>query len=467
LEFHRDGEEEPVLEFHSHFADKSKQNAATTNAHMEVLFDYLIEHSQIGKSGATMWDDTDGCSKQYRCGKAFWCLSFLASKYGRVIDRAIGAPGHGKGMVDGVNGTDKNYLARCMCFIGNPEEDDESSTRMAPESMSGNGMTSFASECARLCGLDSRIGGVKGGPKHKKREASARLKMRHYHIQNDDDVKYKFSKYVADSLPKSAGVLQLYNVRADPDLGVGTVAMRRIPCGCTACTKQLDHDWVREIHDAKNQPRYATASDCKYTTILEGFNDWFIVKLKSVKATDTDSNKGAQKVLLADLSVQMAELVEEKKFGAFSNDDPGTVGYYLVQWLSVPYALQEDEVLTDYVGGTLVKAGELVVQARYFNSVPSAKNWYTISDTKVTVRMQQVVAADIEFDEISADNPLPNRCNVADAKRLGAKRLVADDHDDILEEIHRRELFCHNEVESADELEPDDELDDLSHELDF
>jgi len=39
-------------------------------------------------------DNTDGCAKQYRCGKAaLWLLTLLAYRYRIITDRAIGAPG--------------------------------------------------------------------------------------------------------------------------------------------------------------------------------------------------------------------------------------------------------------------------------------------------------------------------------------------------------------------------------------
>lgn len=57
-----------------------------------------------------MWDDTDGCAKQYRCGTALLFLSLLACTCNITIDRAIGAPGHGKDIVDGLNATDKAFL---------------------------------------------------------------------------------------------------------------------------------------------------------------------------------------------------------------------------------------------------------------------------------------------------------------------------------------------------------------------
>jgi hypothetical protein len=86
--------EEYILHFHSHLSDKSLQNAATSNAHMEVLFDRLIESGVIGKK-ATMchWDETDGCTKQYCCAKAFWLLSYLAVNTSPLLIRLLVPPG--------------------------------------------------------------------------------------------------------------------------------------------------------------------------------------------------------------------------------------------------------------------------------------------------------------------------------------------------------------------------------------
>ena len=109
------------MEFHTHFADKSDQNAASTHAHMEVLLDDLFERGKLFKQKSTLWEFTDGCKKQYRCNVVVYLLSYLASAYGITIDRQIDAPGHGKGVVDGINAIDKNYLSKMMNLIMTPE----------------------------------------------------------------------------------------------------------------------------------------------------------------------------------------------------------------------------------------------------------------------------------------------------------------------------------------------------------
>jgi hypothetical protein len=161
------------LQIHSHFSDDSRQDAATTTAHMEVLLKHLQASRDIGKH-ATMLDSMDGCSKQYHCAKAFWLLSYLAIKFKIIIDRAIGAPGHGKGRIGGINATDKQYLSARTCLNGTPEANDSEKRRMAAESiLNGTTKKSTAREAVRMCSLSERLKGVKGDKKHAKQEANA------------------------------------------------------------------------------------------------------------------------------------------------------------------------------------------------------------------------------------------------------------------------------------------------------
>lgn len=67
-------------------------------------------------------------------------LSVLAATtYRIVIDRAIGTPGHGKDLVDGLNATDKRFLREkfCMTTTATPEETDSSKT-IAPHAITEN-----------------------------------------------------------------------------------------------------------------------------------------------------------------------------------------------------------------------------------------------------------------------------------------------------------------------------------------
>ena len=69
-------------------------------------------------------------------------LSLLSSNFNINIDRMIGAPGHGKDIVDTINTCDKRYLKEKMYIIGTPEADD-STKRMDAHTMIGNKKSSW------------------------------------------------------------------------------------------------------------------------------------------------------------------------------------------------------------------------------------------------------------------------------------------------------------------------------------
>ena len=70
-----------------------------------------------------------------------------------------------------------------------------------------------------------------------------------------------------------------YHIRCDPDLDESFCAMRQIPCACTRCVEQLSKPWLPNL-DKTLQPRYVIEPEtCKYSSILHGYNKWYIAKL--------------------------------------------------------------------------------------------------------------------------------------------------------------------------------------------
>jgi hypothetical protein len=94
-------------------------------------------------------------------------MALLAVTHGIVIDRAVGAPGHGKCKVDGGNTVDKRFFEKKMCLVEAPDEE-ASSCRMAAHVMAEGSMSSFAAECVRICSTRERAEGVKSEVKSKK-----------------------------------------------------------------------------------------------------------------------------------------------------------------------------------------------------------------------------------------------------------------------------------------------------------
>jgi hypothetical protein len=81
-------------------------------------------------------------------------------------------------------------------------------------------------QCAGLCSDEARTTGVKGNVKSERRENNSKLKLRKYHVQEAETVKFRDLKMVASGLPPKVkqghdGLLAHYNTRIERDLGVG------------------------------------------------------------------------------------------------------------------------------------------------------------------------------------------------------------------------------------------------------
>ena len=81
---------------------------------------------------STVLEDTDGCSKQYRCSLAIYLMTVLSYLYGIIIDREINTPGHGKNVVDEINTTEKHFLKEKMELIGKVASNDTSNIGLHP-----------------------------------------------------------------------------------------------------------------------------------------------------------------------------------------------------------------------------------------------------------------------------------------------------------------------------------------------
>jgi hypothetical protein len=88
---------------------------------------------------------------------------------------------------------------------------------------------SLAVECARLCLDKARSNGVKSEGKYRKRESEAKIKQRHYHVQDSSNVSFsemsmKLTGFPAIKMTHS-GLQSMYNIQAGPDLGMGKIAL--------------------------------------------------------------------------------------------------------------------------------------------------------------------------------------------------------------------------------------------------
>ena len=66
---------------------------------------------------STIWENTNGCSKQYRCASVLYLMSVTSQCYSIIIDRGISAPGHVKEVVYGLNDVYKRYIYQLMSTV--------------------------------------------------------------------------------------------------------------------------------------------------------------------------------------------------------------------------------------------------------------------------------------------------------------------------------------------------------------
>ena len=343
-----------------------------------------------------------------------------------------------------------------MRVVAAPGEDDpEEDRKMRAYTMVENENFSMAEECFRLLSSPDRVDGVASTAKHVKRESAKQIQSRVYFLQKHEDVEHdnlKVTGKLLTGVGKHNGIRSMYNVRADPDLGVGYAAVRRIPCGCKTCTEQILQAWDPSKRFA-NQPRYKKNQQCKYWKNFQGLNEWQLVKLAMTKATTEDDVVFAHAEVLVDHATRMADEVVVGKYGAFStNDDRYKEGYCLVEWTDEPFTLQEDILLLQYDPPARIQNGELVCKAKYLEKVPRAKFWHTPTIYETTVRMKNVLSADVTLVPFSAEN-IPrglSRKGREEAERQGAMRVTEKENEQLRHRITNLDLLDHDDPEYAE-----------------
>lgn len=250
----------------------------------------------------------------------------------------------------------------------------------------------------------------------------------------------------------------MYNIVADPSLGVGMVALRRIPCNCVSCITKQREPWKAGL-DAKEQKRYEQNNNCELHHVFGALNDWNIVSLVAKAEADDDELDEAKADVLSGISSIMALGIQVGNYGALMTEDDNSHGYYLFQFLSSSYTLQEDR--------NDIQSGELMADVQYFQSVGRARHWYILGTYRDTAHVQHMVSVNAQLlkEDRSQKIILPRSCNQKEARRRNARRISDDSHQEILDEINRRDRLDFIEGENGeykDDNDDDDEHEDSS-----
>jgi hypothetical protein len=242
----------------------------------------------------------------------------------------------------------------------------------------------------------------------------------------------------------------------DPKLTEGQCAMRRIPCLCEECTKQLDKDWIPQV-PAADQPRYGKVERCKYSNILGSYNDWIIMPFKHGVDNSEEDMDDIHQMILNSIAGQMAATIEKNSFGVVNTDDQRTDGFYVIKFLSKAYTLQEDITVND----ELLKSGTLVCDAEYQSQAQPGSLWYVRSSNEtqpIKLQVSKILITDLSVDIIDGVSQLDRSMRSMTQEEVSARKpfkLSSYDYDRIIDEISRREEIDY-EIGSDDEIETDE-----------
>ena len=67
-----------------------------------------------------IWENTEGCAKQYICASSLYLMSGMSQCYSIIINWGIIAPVHGKEVVDVHNAVDNGYIYQLISTVQLP-----------------------------------------------------------------------------------------------------------------------------------------------------------------------------------------------------------------------------------------------------------------------------------------------------------------------------------------------------------
>ena len=86
----------------SYISDDNEQYACDSYANIIHILKSLESTISVS-SISTVWEETNGCAKQYRCNLAIHLMTVLLSSYGIIMDSSIHLPGNGNNVVYELN----------------------------------------------------------------------------------------------------------------------------------------------------------------------------------------------------------------------------------------------------------------------------------------------------------------------------------------------------------------------------
>ena len=203
-------------------------------------------------------------------------------------------------------------------------------------------------------------------------------------------------------------------------------ALRRVPCNCEACDTMIRKPWKPGLDDYRKQPRFQNVDNCYFSSVLGDENRWHFVNMYPSKKHDHDDEQQEHYEALQHITALVADEIEVGNVGAVvTSDTECKEGYYLVEFTGEPYTDQQ--------------TGELKCECNWLYPLPESPSWYTFSTEKTIVELLNVVATNVEMDEMSPNIYPRNQQMRKECRKKNGKRITNDARCEILDEIIRRD----------------------------
>lgn len=252
--------------------------------------------------------------------------------------------GHGKSIVDAINGTDKNIILRVSGRRVKDAADavKNESKEMKVHVVQDGEPVSAAEDCKNI--LESNYNKIEKKTKVKKEGRT--INERFWHVRKKD-VHLNMSKYETIKLKEKGTTFNdMYHFYTCKELGKGVVAMRRVPCYCKYCNLQLKKPWVNGVRREK-QDRFKTIDNFFLSSIVGDENKWRIVDITETKSESVEEDEDQIRFdSLQSQTIAISQKIKKGNFGAVNTCDPNTQhGYWIVKFT-------DDNVYTDQTTGS-------------------------------------------------------------------------------------------------------------------
>ena len=207
--------------FYSVLSDEKRKDALTTAHNIRILLTDLLRKGDIQLGTfKILVSIVDGCAVQYRSGSVCYQLCAIAFGLKIVIDRIVHPPGHGKCIVDALNGVDKTLLDLFFsCLVAHPEELEQGMKKVATHvKVEGGEDVSLASVCLDILNDHSHIHGAKS---HSNKSRKRVIDEKRYFKREVDEAPGSGAKFKAVGFRENeakCSLLFMYNLWADPQL---------------------------------------------------------------------------------------------------------------------------------------------------------------------------------------------------------------------------------------------------------